>query len=224
MRLASCCSVEVRNGGRRSARVRRLLDGAHGERLPSSSSASPRARASSRTTTSPRGCPSGRNPAPGRPGGPRRPQAEPRTSPGRRCRERPSSRPRRSACARARARPRAGSPPTGRARGEPACDLLPQHGRDLVAVEPVEDAPRLLSVDEIPVDLARLLERAHDRLLRDLVEHHPADGHLRLQLLDEVVRDRLPSRSSSVASTSSSASFSFRRNSATIFFLSGSTM
>ena len=44
--------------------------------------------------------------------------------------------------------------------GEARHDLLPEDGRDLVAVEPVEDAPRLLRVDEPGVDLARLAERA----------------------------------------------------------------
>ena len=34
-------------------------------------------------------------------------------------------------------------------------DLLPEHRRDLVAVEAVEDAPRLLGVDEAIVDVAR---------------------------------------------------------------------
>ena len=75
--------------------------------------------------------------------------------------------------------------------GEALHDLLPEHRRDLVAVEPVEDAPRLLRVDEPLVDLARLPERALDRVARDLVEDHPADRHLRLQLLEQVPGDRL---------------------------------
>ena len=77
------------------------------------------------------------------------------------------------------------------ARGEAARDLLPQDGRDLVAVQPVEDAPRLLRVHESLVDDARVLERTRDRLSRDLVEHHAADRNLRLQHLDEVPGDRL---------------------------------
>ena len=75
--------------------------------------------------------------------------------------------------------------------GEPLHHLLPEHGRDLVAVEPVEDAPRLLRVDEPLVDLARLAERLLDRVARDLVEDHPAHGHLRLQHLEQVPGDRL---------------------------------
>ena len=70
-------------------------------------------------------------------------------------------------------------------------DLLPEHGRDLVAVETVEDAPRLLRVDEPHVDLARLLQRPRDRRLRDLVEDHPLDGNLGLEHLVQVPGDRL---------------------------------
>ncbi len=47
--------------------------------------------------------------------------------------------------------------------GEPARDLAPQDGRDLVAVQAVEDPPGLLRVDQAHVDLPRLLERALDR-------------------------------------------------------------
>jgi hypothetical protein len=36
-------------------------------------------------------------------------------------------------------------------------------GRDLVAVEAVEDAARLLRVDEVVVDVARVLDGALDR-------------------------------------------------------------
>ena len=74
---------------------------------------------------------------------------------------------------------------------EAAHDLLPEHRRDLVAVEAVEDASRLLRVDEPRVDVARLAERAVDRLLRDLVEDHAPDRHLRLQHLQQVPGDRL---------------------------------
>ena len=41
--------------------------------------------------------------------------------------------------------------------------LAPEDGRDLVAVEAVEDAAGLLRVDEAVVDLARLGERVLDR-------------------------------------------------------------
>ena len=74
---------------------------------------------------------------------------------------------------------------------ESAHDLLPEHRRDLVAVEPVEDPPRLLRVDEPFVDVARLVERPVDRVARDLVEDHPPHGHLRLQHLEQVPGDRL---------------------------------
>ena len=68
-------------------------------------------------------------------------------------------------------------------------DFAPQEGRDLVAVEAVEDAAGLLRVDEVRVQVARVLQGALDRFLRDFVEHHAANGHLRLQDLEEVPRD-----------------------------------
>ena len=54
--------------------------------------------------------------------------------------------------------------------------LLPQHGAELVAHQPVQDAPRLLRVDQILVDVPGVVEGLMDRLLRDLVEHHALHG------------------------------------------------
>jgi hypothetical protein len=70
-------------------------------------------------------------------------------------------------------------------------DLLPQHRGDLVAVEPVEDPTCLLSLHQVEVEGARVLHRLLDRLLGDLVEHHPVHRHLGLELLLEVPGDRL---------------------------------
>ena len=70
-------------------------------------------------------------------------------------------------------------------------DLTPQEGRDLVAVEAVEDAAGLLRVHEVGVQVTRVLQGALDRFLRDFVEHHAAHGNLRLQDLQEVPRDGL---------------------------------
>ena len=78
--------------------------------------------------------------------------------------------------------------PTGRQRRH---DLLPQHGRDLVAVEAVEDAARLLRVDHLAVELAGFIDGRLDRLLGDLVEDHSLHGDLRVEDLDEVPGDRL---------------------------------
>ena len=66
-------------------------------------------------------------------------------------------------------------------------------GRDLVAVEAVEDAARLLGLDEVVVDLAGVLDRGEDRGLGDLVEDHPVDRQAlrRLELVEEVPGDRL---------------------------------
>ena len=77
--------------------------------------------------------------------------------------------------------------------GEAGHDLLPQHRADLVAVETVEDAARLLGLDEVHVELARVVGGVEDRLLGDLVEDHPLDrdAGLGLQLVEEVPGDRL---------------------------------
>ena len=77
--------------------------------------------------------------------------------------------------------------------GQAGHDLLPQHRGDLVAVEAVEDAARLLGLDEVVVDLAGVLDRGEDRGLGDLVEDHPVDRQAlrRLELVEEVPGDRL---------------------------------
>ena len=75
--------------------------------------------------------------------------------------------------------------------GEPGADLAPQHGRDLVAVEAVEDAAGLLRVDECGVDVAGVVPGALDGVFGDLVEHHALDGNLGLQHLEQVPRDGL---------------------------------
>ncbi len=71
-------------------------------------------------------------------------------------------------------------------------DLLPEDRRDLVAVEAVQDPARLLGLDEVHVEVARVLGGGEDRRLGDLVEDHPAHGDvLRLQLVEEVPGDGL---------------------------------
>ena len=70
-------------------------------------------------------------------------------------------------------------------------DLLPEHRRDLVAVQPVQDAAGLLRVDEVVVDVPRVADGVLDGLRGDLVEHHPLDRDLRLQLVQQVPGDRL---------------------------------
>ena len=70
-------------------------------------------------------------------------------------------------------------------------DLLPQHRGDLVAVEPVEDAPRLVGVDLAVVELGRVGDGAGDRLRGDLVEDHPPGRHLGLEFLEQVPGDGL---------------------------------
>ena len=75
--------------------------------------------------------------------------------------------------------------------GQLGHDLLPQHGRDLVPVQPVEHAARLVRVYQALVYLTRVGDGAGDRLRGDLVEDHPAGGHLGLELLEQVPGDGL---------------------------------
>ncbi len=53
---------------------------------------------------------------------------------------------------------------------EPRFDLAPHQRTDLIAHQPVEHAARLLRVDAVHVDLARVLERFLHRLLGHFVE------------------------------------------------------
>jgi hypothetical protein len=88
------------------------------------------------------------------------------------------------------------------ARGEPAAHLVPEDRADLVAHQPVEDAPGLLRVDLLLVDLAGVLERVLDRALRDLVEDHAADLLLAALMPSSSARCQQmasPSRSGSAA-------------------------
>ncbi len=70
-------------------------------------------------------------------------------------------------------------------------DLLPEHRRDLEAVQAVEDAAGFLGVDQALVQLARVGHGLLDGGLGDLVEHHPVHRHLGLEHLLEVPRDGL---------------------------------
>ena len=70
-------------------------------------------------------------------------------------------------------------------------DLLPQHRRQRVAVEAIEDAAAFLRAHQVVVDVVRLLDRLVDGLLGDLVEDDPLDRNLRLQHLEQVPADRL---------------------------------
>ena len=71
-------------------------------------------------------------------------------------------------------------------------DLFPEQRGDRVAVETVDQAARLLGLDEVHVDLARRLQGLENGGLGDLVEHQSLGLALRLQLLEQVPRDRLP--------------------------------
>src|SRR5215213_2172163 len=61
------------------------------------------------------------------------------------------------------------------ARRQPAPDFVPEQGADLIAHDAVEQAARLLRIDEVLVDLGRVPEGFLDSRLGYLVEEHPAD-------------------------------------------------
>ena len=69
-------------------------------------------------------------------------------------------------------------------------DLLPQHRRNLVAIQAIEDPACFLRVDHLAIEFARRIHSCLNRLLGDLVEHHALDRHLRIQHLVEVPGDR----------------------------------
>ena len=67
--------------------------------------------------------------------------------------------------------------------GKPTADLVPEQGRDLVADQAIEHPARLLGVDQVLINLARMLESFANRPLRDLVKGHPLDaGHVAIFL------------------------------------------
>ena len=79
--------------------------------------------------------------------------------------------------------------PTGR---KSPGHLLPEQRREGVAHQAIEDAAGLLGVHELHVEFAGALQGPADRLLGDLVEHHPLDGHLGGEQLQQVPADALP--------------------------------
>ena len=62
------------------------------------------------------------------------------------------------------------------ARRQPAAHLVPQQRRDLIADDAVEQAPRLLRIDEVFINVCRMPERFLYRRLGNLVEEHAAHG------------------------------------------------
>ena len=76
--------------------------------------------------------------------------------------------------------------------GQAAADFLPQQRRELVAHDPVQNTPCLLSVHQTLVDLPRPGDGLADHPLGDLVEGHPAGFFIRQpQQLLQVPADSL---------------------------------
>ena len=78
-------------------------------------------------------------------------------------------------------------PPSRKARQH----LAPKDGAYLIAVEPVEDPSRLLSVHQAAVEVAPVVHGPLDGVASYLVEHHALYRHTRVEDLEEVPRDRL---------------------------------
>ena len=77
--------------------------------------------------------------------------------------------------------------------GQAAPDLAADQRAELVADQPIDDAPRLLRVDQVEVDGARVGECLVDGALGDLAEGHPPDAILvQAGVLGDVPGDRLP--------------------------------
>jgi len=75
--------------------------------------------------------------------------------------------------------------------GQTRPDLAPQHRGQLVAVQAVKDTTGLLRIDHIGVDITGLFKGLFDGVLRDLVEHHALDRHLRLERFHQMPCDGL---------------------------------
>ena len=76
--------------------------------------------------------------------------------------------------------------------GQAGLDLAPEQRAELVAHNAVEHAARLLRIDQVLIDLARVLDALGDDLLRDLVESHALGLVVRqIQQLLQVPRNGL---------------------------------
>ncbi len=70
-------------------------------------------------------------------------------------------------------------------------DLTPQHGGNSVPVEAIDNAPRLLRLNHVRINVAGIVQRLQDRHLGDLVKHHAPHRALGLQNLHQVPGDGL---------------------------------
>ena len=76
--------------------------------------------------------------------------------------------------------------------GQAGLDLAPEQRAEFIAHDAVENAARLLCVDQILIDLARVLDALGDDLFRDLVERHALGLVIRqIQQLLQVPRNGL---------------------------------
>ena len=69
-------------------------------------------------------------------------------------------------------------------------NLLPEHRTDFVAVQPVQDAPGLLGIDQIDIQIAGVVSGRSNRRFGDLVENHSAHRDGGFQRLQQMPGDR----------------------------------
>ena len=73
--------------------------------------------------------------------------------------------------------------------GKSLRDLSPQHRRDFVTIDAVQNTARFLRINQRVVDGPDVLEAAFHGFLGDFGESHAVNWHLRLEHLEQVPRD-----------------------------------
>ena len=76
--------------------------------------------------------------------------------------------------------------------GKPWRDLLPEQRAEAIAIESIDDAPRLLRRDEVRVEVSSLCDRFQNRFFGNFGEDHPLDGNFRLKQLSQMPADAFP--------------------------------
>ena len=74
-------------------------------------------------------------------------------------------------------------------RGQAPGHFFPQQGRQGVSDQTIQDPPGFLGMNQFHVELARLVQSPTDRLLGDLMEHHPLHRHLGCKQLQQMPAD-----------------------------------
>ena len=78
--------------------------------------------------------------------------------------------------------------------GNSATNLIPQQRRNLVTDQPIQNASRLLRINQIAIDFARMLERFLHGTLRNFVEGNALNGRAFLLLLGFLPAKQIPAQ------------------------------